>query len=114
MYRFFFQAKADQDLCKLKQELDKSKKEFIAFKQHSLEDRDRGQRPLTAAKEDAHLLATIRGLKAEISSRDKDIVKLNRELDDVRKTNKRLQREREKALNAGNKYRGKYFFLLLL
>lgn len=99
------QSKYDQDIFKLEQELKKLKKETSTLKL-SLEERERGQKPLTAAKEDAHLLATIRGLKAEISSRDRDIVKLNRELDDVRKTNKRLQREREKALNAGNKYRG--------
>ncbi|XP_075238176.1 uncharacterized protein LOC142334215 [Lycorma delicatula] len=49
-------------------------------------------------KEDAHLLATIRGMKLELSKKDKDIIKLNKELEDARKTNRRLQREREKQL----------------
>ena len=71
-----------------------------------MDERDRVQKPIHSAKDDAHLIATIRGLKAEISNRDKEIIKLNKELDDVRKTNRRLQREREKALNAGNKFRG--------
>ncbi|CAH1402681.1 unnamed protein product [Nezara viridula] len=98
------QSKYDQDIFKLEQELKKLRKESVTLK-NSLEERDRGPKPIPAAKEDAHLLATIRGLKAEISNRDKDIVKLNKELDEIRKTNRRLQREREKALNAGNKYR---------
>ncbi|XP_066903168.1 centrosomal protein of 162 kDa isoform X2 [Halyomorpha halys] len=98
------QSKYDQDIFKLEQELKKLRKESVVLK-NSLEERDRGPKPVPAAKEDAHLLATIRGLKAEISNRDKDIVKLNKELDEIRKTNRRLQREREKALNAGNKYR---------
>ncbi|RZF43361.1 hypothetical protein LSTR_LSTR001622 [Laodelphax striatellus] len=56
----------------------------------------------TTAKEDAHLLATIRGMKLELSSKEKEMMKLSRELEDARKTNKRLQREREKQLKTAS------------
>lgn len=52
-----------------------------------------------AAKEDAHLLATIRGLKQELTTKDKELSRVNKELDDAKKTNRRLQKEREKQLN---------------
>ncbi|XP_039281411.1 centrosomal protein of 162 kDa isoform X2 [Nilaparvata lugens] len=55
-----------------------------------------------SAKEDAHLLATIRGMKLELSSKEKEMLKLSRELEDAKKTNKRLQREREKQLKTAS------------
>lgn len=51
-------------------------------------------------KEDTHLLATIRGLRQDLVNREKEISKLNKEVDEVRQTNRRLQKEREKQLNA--------------
>jgi hypothetical protein len=51
-----------------------------------------------AVREDAHLLATIRGLKLELAAKDKELVKIRRDLDECTKTNRRLQRERERQL----------------
>ncbi|XP_019760976.2 centrosomal protein of 162 kDa isoform X2 [Dendroctonus ponderosae] len=49
-------------------------------------------------KEDAHLLATIRGLQTDLSNKEKAILKLHKEIEELRKTNKRLQKEREGSL----------------
>lgn len=49
-------------------------------------------------KEETHLLATIRGLQADLSNKEKVITKLQREMEDLRKTNRRLQKEREGSL----------------
>ncbi|XP_030760510.1 centrosomal protein of 162 kDa [Sitophilus oryzae] len=49
-------------------------------------------------KEDAHLLATIRGLQTDLSNKEKVIVKLQKELEESKKTNRRLQKEREGSL----------------
>ncbi|KAJ8981362.1 hypothetical protein NQ317_000229, partial [Molorchus minor] len=49
-------------------------------------------------KEDAHLLATIRGFQADLSNKEKVIGKLQKEIDDLKKTNRRLQKEREGSL----------------
>ncbi|XP_015172195.1 PREDICTED: centrosomal protein of 162 kDa-like isoform X2 [Polistes dominula] len=50
-------------------------------------------------KEDAHLIATIRGLKLELSNKDRAVSKLTKEYQELQKTNRRLQKEREKLLN---------------
>jgi protein QN1 len=52
-----------------------------------------------AVREDAHLLATIRGLKLELAAKDKELLKIRRDLDESAKTNRRLQRERERQLD---------------
>lgn len=54
-----------------------------------------------AVREDAHLLATIRGLKQELASKDKELAKIRRDLDESAKTNRRLQKERERQLGVG-------------
>lgn len=51
-----------------------------------------------AVREDAHLLATIRGLKLELAAKDKELGKLRRDLDESAKTTRRLQKERERHL----------------
>ncbi|XP_053974720.1 centrosomal protein of 162 kDa-like isoform X2 [Hylaeus volcanicus] len=51
------------------------------------------------SKEDAHLLATIRGLKLELTNKDKTVSKITKEFQELQKTNRRLQKEREKLLN---------------
>lgn len=56
------------------------------------------------SKDDAHLLATIRGLQSELLNKEKIISKINKELDDVKKTNRTLQKEREKILSSKSKY----------
>lgn len=50
------------------------------------------------SKEDAHLIATIRGLHADIASKDKIYMKLQKEFEELRKTNRKLQKDRETAL----------------
>lgn len=51
-------------------------------------------------KEETHLLATIRGLRQEAAVREKEIIKVNKEIEEVRLTNRKLQKEREKQLNS--------------
>ncbi|XP_004537760.1 uncharacterized protein LOC101461475 isoform X2 [Ceratitis capitata] len=48
-----------------------------------------------AAKEDAHLLATIRGMRVDLAIKDKAMQRLTRELEECKKTIKKLQREKE-------------------
>ncbi|XP_057320431.1 centrosomal protein of 162 kDa [Microplitis mediator] len=50
-------------------------------------------------KEDAHLIATIRGLKMELGNKDKVLGKLTRDLAELQKQNRKLQKEREKLVN---------------
>ncbi|XP_072382872.1 uncharacterized protein [Diabrotica undecimpunctata] len=57
------------------------------------------QKPSASRKnEDTHLLATIRGLQADLSNKEKVIHRLQKEIDDLKKTNRRLQKEREGSL----------------
>ncbi|KAL1122371.1 hypothetical protein AAG570_003776 [Ranatra chinensis] len=108
------QAKYDHDIICLEQQLKKVQQENSTLKQSLDENIPKSARRLNSAssmsnaasvKEDAHLLATIRGLKLELGTRDKEIMRLNKELEDTKKTNRRLQKEREKALTT-NKARG--------
>lgn len=56
-------------------------------------------------KEDTHLIATIRGLKLEIANKDKVVSKITKEYQELQKTNRRLQKEREKLLNDRRSFR---------
>lgn len=56
-------------------------------------------------KEDTHLIATIRGLKLEITNKDKAVSKITKEYQELQKTNRRLQKEREKLLNDRRSFR---------
>ncbi|XP_015598780.1 centrosomal protein of 162 kDa isoform X2 [Cephus cinctus] len=58
------------------------------------------------AKEDTHLIATIRGLKLELANKDKTVSKLTKEFQELQKTNRRLQKEREKLLNDKRNFKG--------
>lgn len=58
-----------------------------------------------AAKEHAHLLATIRGLEKELIAKDKELSRVNKDLDNAKKTNRQLQKEREKHLNTRQKHK---------
>ncbi|XP_029175896.1 centrosomal protein of 162 kDa isoform X2 [Nylanderia fulva] len=60
-------------------------------------------------KEDTHLIATIRGLKLEITNKDKAISKITKEYQELQKTNRRLQKEREKLLNDRRSFRSMDF-----
>lgn len=60
-------------------------------------------------KEDAHLIATIRGLKLEITNKDKLVSKMTKEYQELQKTNRRLQKEREKLLNDRRSFRSMDF-----
>ncbi|XP_017768606.1 PREDICTED: centrosomal protein of 162 kDa [Nicrophorus vespilloides] len=59
---------------------------------------DSGRSAKTGRKDDAHLLATIRGLQADLTNKEKVNVKLQKEIEELRKTNRRLQKEREGSL----------------
>lgn len=50
------------------------------------------------AREETHLLATIRGLQTDLSNKEKSVAKLQKELEEMRNTNRRLQKEREGSL----------------
>jgi hypothetical protein len=50
-------------------------------------------------KDDVHLLATIRGMRIELAIKEKAVQRLTRELDDSKKTIKKLQKERDNYLN---------------
>ncbi|KYM98619.1 PREDICTED: centrosomal protein of 162 kDa [Cyphomyrmex costatus] len=60
-------------------------------------------------KEDAYLIATIRGLKVEIANKDKTVSKITKEYQELQKTNRRLQKEREKLLNDRRSFRSMDF-----
>lgn len=49
-------------------------------------------------RQETHLLATLRGLQADLSNKEKVILKLQKEIDELKKTNRRLQKEREGSL----------------
>ncbi|KAK5641589.1 hypothetical protein RI129_010136 [Pyrocoelia pectoralis] len=49
-------------------------------------------------KDDTYFLSTIRGLQADLVNKEKVIMKMQKDLDEARKTNSRLQREREGSL----------------
>ncbi|KAK0166065.1 hypothetical protein PV328_004516 [Microctonus aethiopoides] len=57
------------------------------------------------SKEDTHLIATIRGLKTELVIKDKTVMKLTKDFQELQKTNRRLQKEREKLLNDRKNFR---------
>lgn len=50
------------------------------------------------SKEDAHLLATIRGMRIELAIKEKAVQRLTRELDECKKTIRKLQKERDNYL----------------
>jgi len=60
-------------------------------------------------KEDTHLIATIRGLKLEITNKDKIVSKMTKDYQELQKTNRRLQKEREKLLNDRRSFRSMDF-----
>lgn len=50
------------------------------------------------AKEDANLMATIRGMRVELALKEKALLRHNRDLEDSKKTIKKLQKERDSYL----------------
>lgn len=66
------------------------------------------QQKRTIEKEETHLLATIRGLQTDLSNKEKTIVKLNKEIDELKSTNKRLQKEREGSLKNLSERKGEF------
>ena len=49
-------------------------------------------------KEDAHLLATIRGMRVDLAIKDKAVQRLTREIEECKKTIRKLQKERDAYL----------------
>lgn len=54
--------------------------------------------PEREQKEETHLLVTIRGMQTDLTNKEKMVTKLQKEIDELRKTNRRLQKERESNL----------------
>ncbi|XP_058835865.1 centrosomal protein of 162 kDa [Topomyia yanbarensis] len=54
-------------------------------------------------REDAHLLATIRGMRVDLAIKEKAVQRLTRELEDCKKTIKKLQKERDAYLRPDGK-----------
>lgn len=50
------------------------------------------------SKDDAHLLATLRGMRVELAIKEKAVQRLSRDLEECKKTTKKLQAERDKYL----------------
>lgn len=46
-------------------------------------------------KDDSHLMATIRGMRVDLAIKEKAVLRLTRELDECKKTIKKLQKEKE-------------------
>lgn len=46
-------------------------------------------------KDDAHLMATLRGMRVDLAIKEKAMQRLTRELDECKKTMKKLQKERD-------------------
>ncbi|XP_053689830.1 centrosomal protein of 162 kDa [Sabethes cyaneus] len=54
-------------------------------------------------REDAHLLATIRGMRVDLAIKEKAVQRLTREVEDSKKTIKKLQKERDAYLKSDGK-----------
>lgn len=52
------------------------------------------------SREDAHLLATIRGMRVDLAIKEKAVQRLTREVEDCKKTIKKLQKERDTYLKS--------------
>lgn len=53
----------------------------------------------TPSKEDAHLLANIRGMRVELAIKEKAVQRLTRDLEESKKTIRKLQKERDNYLS---------------
>lgn len=51
--------------------------------------------PANNSKEETHLLATLRGMRVDLAIKEKAMQRLTRELDECKKTMKKLQKERD-------------------
>lgn len=49
--------------------------------------------PTVNGKEDAHLMATLRGMRVDLAIKEKAMQRLTRELDECKKTMKKLQKD---------------------
>ncbi|XP_055585991.1 uncharacterized protein LOC129738755 isoform X2 [Uranotaenia lowii] len=67
-------------------------------------------------REDAHLMATIRGMRVDLAIKEKAVQRLTREVEDCKKTIKKLQKERDTYLkpdgklhNSSSSGKGKFY-----
>lgn len=56
----------------------------------------------TPTKEDSHLLATVRGMRVDLAIKEKALQRLTREVDECRKTIRKLQKDNESKLTKIN------------
>lgn len=59
-------------------------------------------------REETHLLATIRGLQADLANKEKALTKVNKEIEDLKNSNKRLQKEKEGSLKNLSERKGEF------
>lgn len=52
-------------------------------------------KPSNSAKEDTHLLATVRGMRVDLAIKEKALQRLTREVDECRKTIRKLQKDND-------------------
>lgn len=60
---------------------------------------------VTSTKEETHLLATIRGMRVDLAIKEKALQRLTRELDECKKTIKKLQKDNDSEYIEINKQR---------
>uniref|UniRef100_A0AAG5DVV7 Centrosomal protein of 162 kDa n=1 Tax=Anopheles atroparvus TaxID=41427 RepID=A0AAG5DVV7_ANOAO len=63
--------------------------------QQQLQQSAQAKRAQTQGKEDAHLLATIRGMRVDLAIKEKAVQRLTREVDECKKTIKKIQKKKE-------------------
>lgn len=51
-----------------------------------------------STKEETHLLATVRGMRVDLAIKEKALQRLTREVDDCKKTIRKLQKENESKI----------------
>lgn len=55
-----------------------------------------------SSKEETHLLATVRGMRVDLAIKEKALQRLTREVDECKKTIKKLQKENESMQTLSN------------
>lgn len=71
---------------------------------------------LNKLKEDSYLVATIKGLQAELTGKQRTIAKINRETEELRKNLRNLQKEKEGmvVLHKVSRERGRIYSYLII
>lgn len=92
---YYDESKIDKDTTSVGVQTDQLKP--TKLKKETKEEKQ-DKKPEREQKEETHLLATIRGMQTDLTNKEKQIMKFQKEIDELRKTNRRLQKERESNL----------------